>query len=67
MGGATDHPLSTREAKRRLRSAAARLGPRAWVRSRPYESLTISFLLGMALASEPRLRRAALRTLLSRY
>ncbi|MGD2082659.1 MAG: hypothetical protein PVF91_06820 [Chromatiales bacterium] len=66
MGGPADGALSTEQAKRRLRAAASRLGPRAWVRSRPYESLGVSFLLGMALASEPRLRRAALRLLLAR-
>lgn len=63
MDRAADRELSTEQAKRRLRTAAGRIGPRAWVRNRPYESLALTFLLGMALASEPRLRRTMLRLL----
>ena len=66
MGRSKYGPLTTTEAKRHLREAAGRTGPRAWIRSRPYESMGLSFFLGMALASEPRLRRAMLRMLLSR-
>jgi hypothetical protein len=53
--------LTPAQAKQQLREVAYGMGPRAWVRSSPYTSMTASFLLGMALASDPDLRRTVLR------
>ena len=51
------HPLSPEEAKLRLREAAAGLGPTAWVRRHPTDSLLIALLGGLLMGTYPRASR----------
>jgi hypothetical protein len=43
----TTGPLSPEEAKARLRSIAGSMGPVAWIREKPRESLGMALLAGM--------------------
>lgn len=61
MGSAKTDPLSVEEAKAQLRLATEQLGVRAWVKRRPIEAVTASFLVGMLLASSHPLRSAMMR------
>jgi len=61
MGGPKTDQLSTEEAKTRFLEAASQVGVRAWVKRRPYEALTVSFVVGLALATSQPLRRAVVR------
>jgi ElaB/YqjD/DUF883 family membrane-anchored ribosome-binding protein len=61
MGGSKADQLSTEEAKARLRDAAGQLGVKAWVKRSPYEALTVSFAVGLVLASSRPLRDGLVR------
>jgi hypothetical protein len=51
MARSAHKSLSPGEAKLRLREAASHSGLTPWVRSHPYEALSIGLATGMALAS----------------
>jgi hypothetical protein len=50
MAGDAVRPLSTEEAKTRLRAAAQQASPSAWVRRHPLSGLTIALLCGFLAA-----------------
>jgi hypothetical protein len=50
MGGDTFRPLSTEEAKARLRAAAQEASPTAWVRRHPLPALSVALLGGFLAA-----------------
>ena len=58
------NPLSTDEAKERLRQAIADVGLHAWVRRRPYEALAWSFTAGLVLAVSKPMRAAMMKMLM---
>jgi hypothetical protein len=47
MDGNTPRPLTTEEAKARLRAAAEQASPSAWVRRHPLHALTVALLGGL--------------------
>jgi hypothetical protein len=59
MGRSTTEPLTTDEAKTRLRRAAGELGVSAWVRRQPLQALSTALLAGLFLGSQSGEKRAA--------
>jgi ElaB/YqjD/DUF883 family membrane-anchored ribosome-binding protein len=66
MGHAHARPLSTGEAKRRLRQAAENAGLAGLVRRHPYRSLVLATLAGLLLGSQAERRDLLLKALLRR-
>jgi len=60
MGRSTTEPLTTAEAKTRLREAAGEFGVSAWVRRQPLQALSAALLAGVFLGSQSAEKRAAL-------
>jgi hypothetical protein len=58
-------PLSPEEAKARLRSIAGNMGPLAWVREKPRESLGIALLAGMMAGNVTRTNEAMANSLIT--
>jgi hypothetical protein len=50
MDSDTPRPLTTEEAKARLRAAAEQASPSAWVRRHPLHALTVALLSGFVAA-----------------
>lgn len=63
MGSTKTDPLSVEDAKTQLRLAANELGVGAWVKRRPIQALTVSFVVGIVLATSPPLRGSMMRML----
>jgi ElaB/YqjD/DUF883 family membrane-anchored ribosome-binding protein len=66
MGDPYLHPLSTEEAKERLRRAAENAGLAGLIRRHPYQALLIAGLAGLVLGSEAERRDLLIKTLLRR-
>lgn len=64
MGSTKTDPLSIEDAKTQLRLAAKEVGVRAWVKRRPIEALTVSFVAGIVLATSHPLRGSMMRMLI---
>jgi hypothetical protein len=58
------NPLSSDEAKERLRQAIDDVGLHAWVRRRPYEALAWSFAAGLVMAVSKPMRDAMMKMLM---
>ena len=65
MGRNTTGPLSPEEAKARLRSIAGSMGPIAWIREKPRESLGMALLAGMIAGNTSRTNEALANSLIS--
>ena len=63
MAGKQTEPLTTDEAKRRLRHAAREAGFSAWARREPLRVLALGLLAGMIFGSSPRIQDLIIRTL----
>lgn len=50
MAGDTLRPLSTEEAKARLRAAAQQASPSSWVRRHPLPAVAVALVAGFAVA-----------------
>ena len=61
----TTGPLSPEEAKARLRSIAGNMGPVAWIREKPRESLGMALLAGMMAGNITRTNEAMANSLIS--
>ena len=61
----TTGPLTTEEAKARLRSIAGSMGPVAWIREKPRESLGVALLAGMMAGNTSRTNEVLANSLIS--
>jgi len=61
----TTGTLTTEEAKARLRSIAGDMGPLAWIREKPRESLGMALLAGMMAGNTSRTNEALANSLIS--
>jgi len=66
MGHPHAHPLSTDEAKQRLRRAAENAGFAGLIRRHPYRTILFGALAGLLLGSEAERRDLLIRALLRR-
>jgi hypothetical protein len=57
VASSSSEPLSTAQAKARLRSAVEGLSPEPWVRDRPWEAMLIAAVSGFLLGVLPPRRR----------
>jgi hypothetical protein len=53
VAGPPTKPLSTEQAKERLRSAVDGLRPEPWIRSRPWEAMLVSVVAGFLVGALP--------------
>jgi len=65
MGRNTTGPLSPEEAKARLRTIAGSMGPVAWIREKPRESLGMALLAGMMAGNITRTNEAMANNIIS--
>lgn len=63
MAGKQTEPLSTEEAKQRLRRAVREAGFSAWVKREPLRAIALGLLAGSILGGSPRLQDLVLRAL----
>ena len=63
MAGKEAEPLTTEEAKRRLRCALHEAGFSAWVKREPLRAVALGLLAGILLAGSPRMQDLVLRLL----
>jgi len=61
----TTGPLTTEEAKARLRSIAGSMGPVAWIREKPRESLGMALLAGMIAGNASRTNEVMANNIIS--
>ena len=61
----TTGPLSPEEAKARLRSIAGSVGPVAWIREKPRESLGMALLAGMIAGNASRTNEVMANNIIS--
>lgn len=61
MAGEKTKPLTTEEAKQRLRFAARDAGFAAWVRRKPFQAVLLGLAAGVILGSSPRMREVVVR------
>ena len=54
MAGKTHKPLNTRDAKAQLREVASHTGASHWIRTHPYEAVSLGVATGMLLGSRHR-------------
>ncbi|MEJ2346225.1 MAG: hypothetical protein P8076_04365 [Gammaproteobacteria bacterium] len=59
MDRSATEPLTTDEAKARLKKAAGEIGVSAWVRRQPLQALSAALLAGVFLGSQSGEKRAA--------
>lgn len=65
MARGKERPLTTEEAKARLRQVSRETGMKPWVRRHPLPATGYAVLAGFLLGSAPNLRRNLGRTLLA--
>ncbi len=65
MGNRKERPLTTEEAKARLRLVSREAGVGPWVRRNPVAATTYAVLGGIVLGSAPNLRRTLSRAALA--
>jgi hypothetical protein len=53
VAGSPSKPLSTEQAKERLRSAVEGLRPEPWVRSHPWEAMLVGVVAGFLVGALP--------------
>jgi len=61
----TTGPLTPEEAKARLRSIAGSMGPVAWIREKPRESLGMALLAGMIAGNASRTNEVMANNIIS--
>ena len=63
MAGKLAEPLTTQEAKQRLRYAVSEAGFSAWVTREPLRAVALGLLAGILLGGSPRVQDLVLRIL----